>query len=255
MTYHRYILVLFIAFNFTLFAQETNIEFGADLNLLNDLGQQIISSKTDEQRITANKEYASILKSVINKEGSFDYDFKALKTISVLQAHNLKIYNWVLPATDGTFKYFAFLQIKTAKTEFDVIELTDKSKNMKSPENKILTARSWYGALYYKLIHNKKIGKNYYTLLGWDGNNNLTNKKIIDVINISSTGMVKFGAPIFKTKKKTKKRMVFEYSENVVMSLKYHHEIEKIVYDVLIPASSKLKVILRLRASLYLERS
>ena len=38
----------------------------------------------------------------------------------------------------------------------------------------MLTNKSWYGALYYKIIHSKKLGSNYYTLLGWDGNNNLT---------------------------------------------------------------------------------
>ena len=38
-----------------------------------------------------------------------------------------------------------------------------------------------------------------------------------------------------------KKRVIFEYSENTVMSLKYHENIGKIVFDFLVPASSKLK--------------
>jgi hypothetical protein len=69
----------------------------------------------------------------------------------------------------------------------------------------------------------------------------LTNKKLLDVVTTSANGILRSGAPIFKTEKKTKKRIIFEYAESVVMSLKYHASIEKIVFDVLIPSSSKLK--------------
>ena len=217
------------------------MNFDTEISNLNTLGKEIIGSKTDSGRFEANKQYSTELKELINKASSFDFLFDSLKTISILKAEDLKIYNWALPLTDGTFKYFAFLQIRKSKDEFKIVELTDKSGSIKTPENKILTNKNWYGALYYKLITSKKLGKNYYTLLGWDGNNNLTNKKIIDVINISTSGMVKFGAPIFKTKKKTKKRIIFEYSEDVVMSLKFHQNIERIVFDHLVPASSKLK--------------
>jgi len=110
-----------------------------------------------------------------------------------------------------------------------------------NPETKVLVPKMWYGALYYKIIYDKKLSKNYYTLLGWDGNNNLTNKKIIDVIDVGNNGTIKLGAPIFKNKGKTKKRVLFEYSENVVMSLKYHPKEKKIVFDFLVPASSSLE--------------
>jgi hypothetical protein len=259
----KYTFVIFFLFLSTLlFSQNERINFEKEISSLNELGQQIIGNESDAQKLLINKEYTSFLKALISKEGSFDYNFEALKTISVLQAHHLKIYNWTVPFSDGTYLYYSFLQLKNSKTEFKIIELRDQSDKIKSPENKILTAKNWYGALYYHIIHHKDLGKNYYTLLAWDGNNTLTNKKIIDVIQISNNGMVKFGAPIFKTKKKTKKRMIFEYSENVVMSLKYHKKIEKIVFDVLIPASSKLKGVyayygpsLEMFDALYIENS
>lgn len=216
------------------------MNFDAAISNLNDLGQQIISSETDEKKYIANNNYTIALKELIHNNTSFNYNFDSLKTISILKANNLKIYNWAIPLTDGTFEYFAFLQIKKSKEEYTITELIDKSDDIKTPENKILTSKMWYGALYYKIIHDKNLGEDYYTLLGWDGNNNLTNKKIIDVINVSNSGMIKFGAPIFKTKKKTKKRVIFEYSEDVVMSLKFHQNSERIVFDHLVPASSKL---------------
>ncbi len=241
MTTHKYIFILFISISSHTFAQKETINFDSEINYLNNLGKEIIGEKTDIEKNKINNSYKSVVLELILNIASFDYNFDSLKTMSVLKNGNLKIYNWALPLSDGAFEYFAFLQIRKSKTEYEIIELIDKSDEIKAPETKVLTDENWYGSLYYKIIHSKKLGENYYTLLGWDGNNNLTNKKIIDVVNISNISAIKFGAPIFKTKTKIKKRVIFEYSENAVMSLKYHKNLEKIVFDFLVPESSKLK--------------
>lgn len=233
----KFILILLISISS--FANAHN-NLSGKIEKLNELGKNILAAENDEDKLKINQDYKTALKDLINRPNSFDSSFTDLKTISILKANKLKIYNWAIPFTDGTFEYFAFLQIKTDKG-FSVVELTDKSEGVKSPENKILTPKSWYGALYYKLIHHKKLGESTYTLLGWDGNNMLTNKKIIDVITVSGNGMIKFGSPIFKLKNKVQRRVIFEYSENAVMSLKYHPEREQIIFDFLVPSSSKLK--------------
>lgn len=215
-------------------------DFSNEITHLNQIGKEILAAENDEDKLKTNVQFKSELNKLIKTDGSFDFQFDSLKTISILKAHKLKIYNWTIPFTDGTFQYFAYLQIKT-ESGFTVVELTDKSEDVKSPENKTLTPKSWYGALYYKLIHHKKLGEDTYTLLGWDGNNMLTNKKIIEVVTISGNGMIKLGSPIFKMKNKTQRRVIFEYSENAVMSLKYHPEREQIIFDFLVPSSSKLK--------------
>lgn len=235
----KYIIILLIGINSFAYAQ-TNTDFSNDIKKLNELGKAILAAENDEEKLKANIQFKSELNELIKTDDSFDYQFDSLKTISILKAHQLKIYNWTIPFTDGTFEYFAYLQIKTEKG-FSIVELTDKSEGMKSPENKTLTPKSWYGALYYKLIHHRKLGEDTYTLLGWDGNNMLTNKKIIDVLTVSENGMIKFGKPIFKMKNKTQRRVIFEYSENAIMSLKYHPEREQIIFDFLVPSSSKLK--------------
>jgi hypothetical protein len=230
---------LFIGIYSVSFAQNV-VTFDDQIAELNILGKQILTNESDEAKYQANAKYKATLKTAIETQASFDYDFSKLKTISVLKANNLRIYNWALPLTDGSYEYFAFFQIKTGKDEYRVVELEDKSESIKSPEARVLTNKNWYGALYYKIIYSKDLGKDTYTLLGWDGNNLLTNKKLIDVVTTSTNGIIKFGAPIFKTEKKTKKRVIFEYAENVVMSLKYHANIKKIVFDVLVPSSSDL---------------
>ena len=238
---HTLISILFCSITYLGYAQKATINFDKAITELNSIGKQIIGEISDEDKYQANENFKLSLKEVIKNPSSFDYEFDSLKTISILKANKLKIYNWALPLTDGTFEYFAFLQIKKSNDEYNIVELTDQSEKINHPETKLLTPKMWYGALYYKIIYDKKLVENYYTLLGWDGNNNLTNKKIIEVINISENGMIKLGASLFKTEKKTKKRIIFEYSESVVMSLKYHPKEKTIVFDELIPASSKLK--------------
>ncbi len=230
------IIILFTSIN--TFAQKIDT---AKITQLNKLGKIIIDAQNDEAKYKANKTYKIILKEIVNNPNSFNFSFDSLKDISILKANNLKVYNWVLPKVDGTFEYFALLQIKVSKGVYKTIELIDQSDQIKLPESKILTPQNWYGALYYKIIYNKKIGKNTYTILGWDGNDNLTNKKIIDVITVTGNGNVKLGAAIFKTKKKIKKRVIFEYSDNAVMSLKYNPKLKKIIFDYLVPVSSELK--------------
>jgi len=237
--------ILFLLFCFSAFgfSQKTTIDFDVAITELNAIGEQLISEISDQEKYVANEKFKTTLKELLINEASFEYQFDSLKTISILKENELKIYNWALPLNDGTFEYFAFLQLKKEKKgqTFQVIELVDQSDEMMNPETKVLVPKMWYGALYYKIIYDKKLSKNYYTLLGWDGNNNLTNKKIIDVIDVGNNGTIKLGAPIFKNKGKTKKRVLFEYSENVVMSLKYHPKEKKIVFDFLVPASSSLE--------------
>lgn len=233
------LIILFIGLYSSSFAQNI-VTFDDQIAELNILGKQILTNETDEAKYEANTKYKATLKTAIETQSSFETNFSALKTISVLKENNLKIYNWALPLSDGSYEYFAFFQIKIGKDEFRVIELVDKSESITKPETRLLTNKNWYGALYYKIIYSKDLGKDTYTLLGWDGNNLLTNKKLIDVVTTSANGIIKFGAPIFKTEKKTQKRVIFEYAENVVMSLKYHANLKKIVFDVLVPSSSDL---------------
>ena len=222
-------------------AQELPGLFSSEIDSLNKYGKEIIESSTDEQKAAANIKFKAILEEVLANNASFDADFSKVEKISVLKAHQLKIYNWTLPHTDGTYTYFAFTQFKTSDEKVIVTELIDKSAELDKLETKTFTANTWFGALYYEIIHDKKIGEDYYTVLGWDGNNLMTNKKVIDVIVVDNKGNIKLGAPIFKMEKRTQRRVIFEYAKMATMSLKYHKNQKKIIFNQLDPENSKLK--------------
>lgn len=228
------LLFVLVGFYCTISAQN-NTGFDNQIMKLNQLGKKMMAAQDDGQKYEINEAFSTLLEEVLIENTSFDYDFKDLKTISVLKENDLKIYNWVLQLIDGTYRYFGWLQLRKGK-EYEQIELTDKSDEIKSPEYAIGNEEKWYGALYYKIIYTKSIGATTYTLLGWDGNNLLTNKKLIEVVTINENG-VEFGASIFKTKgkKAIKKRIIFEYAESSVMSLSYHEKDKKIVFNQLHP--------------------
>lgn len=221
------------------FSQEKSL---ADYEVaLNQLSIDLISEANDESKLKVNEEFKSLLNEALSKKGSFDFPFKNIRAISVLKSNDkVKIYNWTLPYADETYQYFAIVQLKLANEQYKLVELIDKSSEITKPETQTLTDKTWFGALYYEIIYDKKLGSDTYTLLGWDGDYNLTNKKIIEVMTISKNGVIKFGSSLFKIEKKSQKRVLFTYSETAVMSLKYHPKENMIVFDFLVPPNSNL---------------
>ena len=208
---------------------------------LNQLSIDLISEANDESKLKVNDEFKSLLKEALSIKGSFDFPFKNIRAISILTSNDkVKIYNWTLPYNDGTYQYFAFVQLKLENEQYKLVELIDKSSEITKPETQSLTDKTWFGALYYEIIYDKKLGADTYTLLGWDGDYNLTNKKIIEVMTINKSGAIKFGSSLFKIEKKSQKRVLFTYSETAVMSLKYHPKENMIIFDYLVPPNSSL---------------
>ena len=107
----------------------------------------------------------------------------------------------------------------------------------------MLSENSWFGALYYKIIPVVKKIKTYYTLLGWDGNDMFSNKKIIEILDFKKNKL-QFGNSMFVyPNQRIKKRVVLQYNKQSYMSLK-HDIIRKenyIIFDHLVPTSPHLK--------------
>ena len=234
--------LLLAAFNvFSQNSKESTPVFSAYEDTLKGFGKIILKGKSEEERYNANREFSALLEKALNEESSYFYPFDSLVTIARLNApdNSFKIFNWHVPKDDGTFEYFGFIQTNFKKNAV-VYPLIDKSADIESPELKTLEPSKWYGAHYYQIIFQKKRGNKYYTLLGWDGNDRLTNKKIIDVIYFPGKGAPKFGANIFSMEKKSPRRIIFEYAKEASMSLKFHEAKKQIVFDHLSPSQSHL---------------
>lgn len=207
---------------------------------LKELTNYAFRSKNEQQRIDSNKVFMDIFKQVLSYSASFDYPFDSLmQDVSILSNKNktFRIITWNLPKNDGTHLYFGFIQQwwkkKGEKTpEYRLYELHDVSASIKSnPETYTGTHEKWFGMLYYQIIENA----DYWILLGWDGNEKLVQRKFIDVLYFKKDGTPIFGKDVFKLPKKNPRRIMFQYSSEVTMVLRYEKKKDAIVFNHLSP--------------------
>ena len=237
--------LLFFTITTSIFAQKVSKQLIAEYeDTLKIMAHTIMNGENEQVKTSANQAFITTLKEVLQYERSFNYPFDSLKTISVKTSsdNKVRIYTWLLKKDNGSYQYFGFVHYKNkSKKRYEIIALNDNSENIRRPENKSLDNNNWYGALYYKIIYIKKKGRKYYTLLGWDGNNDVSTKKIIDVMYFSGREKIKFGASIFKKGKTTTKRFIIEYNATSTISVRYEEKEKRIVFDHLIPMKKDLE--------------
>ena len=174
-----------------------------------------------------------------------NYSFDSLTGVSILSPKNnkFKLITWNLNKDDGTHTFFGYLLINNSKRikkgffKYETIEayehfkLLDKSWQIKNPETYIGSTDKWFGMLYTQLIECDE----FYTLIAWDGNDKLTQRKFIDVLYFKPNGEAIFGKDVFRFPRKNPRRLMFEYSSDVTMSLKFNEKKNQIVYSHLAP--------------------
>jgi hypothetical protein len=240
---------LMILLPFRLFSQTTYKtvsvkELKEKENILIQAGDSILHGSSDSVRIANNEIFKTGLEKLLSFQNTFAYPFDSLKTLSILKSKDgiLKIYTWILPSTDGTaYSYFGFVQVFDKKTrEVSLYALVEKK--YENAEAAVLKTPpgEWYGALYYMMVEKKYKGNTLYTILGWQGNNRLTTRKVIDILTVTP-GKIAFGAPVFKGNGKPLTRVIFEYTAQAVMKLTYDEKQKMIVFDRLSAPSSAAK--------------
>ena len=243
----RLILYIIILFPLLFIGQNnTTLKIQED-SLIYLLNEERIKSIYKET-VNLNNPFESYLNKVLKNDAAFRYPFDSLsKFMSIIKSpdEQIRIFNWNYELVNEQQLYGCFImKFDKKSTSYSTIKLNDASMFAKDPEYTQYNKKNWYGALYYTIIPVKKDKAVYYTLLGWDGNNKFSNKKIIEIMSFQSNGNIKFGLPYFTYPNgKTKRRVVFQYNKQSYMSLKYFKERkeELIIFDHLIPKSPQLE--------------
>jgi hypothetical protein len=217
----------------------------ATMDSLNYYGLQLTNADNDSDRVLANTQFYNLLSRTLNAQKQLNNPIKdSVKILSQLLSTDGKlcVYTWALPATDETYKYFGFVHL-VEKKKLSLHKLIDKSDEITSLENALLNNTRWWGCVYYKMVEKQSKGVTYYTLLGWDGNDATSNKKVIELLSVGSNGLLKMGASLFYYPKEkiTKRRVVFEYNDQAVMTLRYEALRDEIVFDGLSPSEERFK--------------
>jgi hypothetical protein len=205
---------------------------------LNELFDKISNNTNDSEKEKLNDKIIENFEEVLIIKGSFVYPFDSLKNLGKISSSNgrLRIYTWNLPKSDGTHKYFGYIQFKPKNEDnYLLFKLTDQSEILDSVDRLILADTCWFGTLYYEIIEKEHNDTIYYTLLGFDFNNLLTTKKIIEVLYFRYNKIPVFGKSMFSYQNELRSRIIFEFSSKAAMGLKYNNDLEMIVYDHLSP--------------------
>ena len=173
---------------------------------------------------------------------NFDRTFDTLTFLGQLTSEDdkLRLITFNYPLDDGSFRYHCFLAHKVDESLTNVTILKDQQSDWERLNFQTLNPDQWYGALYYKILVNRHKKNTYYTLIGWDGNNSRSNRKVVDVLDLSGS-QPRFGAPIFEKDGRLQHRLIFEYANDANMALNYQEGEKLIVMDHLAPEHPRLK--------------
>lgn len=242
----RSLIVFFLLItSVTAFAQHSDEVYRIkQLSIFQDslarLGKKMINDPNDLERKNANYSFIKTLVSALKVNNSFLYKFDSVKTVSILNSpdNRFRIFSWFVLNQDGSYRFYGTVQMNTGG-QLLMYPLEDYSPLLTNPEDSTVNNRKWYGAQYYKII--PVYGqKPYYILLGWKGNTVETTKKVIEVLSFQD-GKPVFGMGVFDGGGKARKRIVFEYTRQASMLLRYVPEQNLIVFDHLSPPDKKAK--------------
>jgi len=206
---------------------------------LKDLGDKFINSEIDVERKNANYQFIKTLVIALKVPNSFLFGFDSLKTITILNSpdNRFRIISWHIINDDGSYRFYGAIQMNTGGP-LQLYPLNDYSPLLTNPQDSIVDNRKWYGAQYYKIIR-VDADRPYYTMLGWKGFTAKSTKKVIEILSFKNDKPV-FGLPVFDNSR-NHKRIIFEYTRQASMLLRYVSEEHLIVFDHLSPPDDKQK--------------
>lgn len=194
---------------------------------LQALFEEVYAAPTDNQRYHANESAVNLMAEALAENNSIRWTWDFGTKVSVLTAPDKKfrIFSWPVINDAGEYECFGFVQALNEKTdEYDLYILNDKSQEIINRQEDVLAHDRWYGCVYQELITTSHDGKTFYTLLGWTGVDNLTQRKIIEPVCFKSTSSAPiFGQSLFKNDRNLR-RVVLEYKHDAMVNLWYEEQ-------------------------------
>ncbi|RYU91596.1 hypothetical protein EWM62_06555 [Mucilaginibacter terrigena] len=216
-------------------------DLGVYQDSLAALGKKFVNHPDELERKNANYRFIPLLVAALRVPHSFNFPFDSVKSISIINApdNRFRILSWHIMNQDGSYRFYGTVQMNTGGSLL-MYPLEDYSPFLKNPEDSVTDSHKWYGAQYYKIVK-VAASKPYYVLLGWKGNTVKSTKKVIEVLSFDRNDKLSLGMPVFDGNKKNRKRIIFEYTRQASMLLRYVADQQLIVFDHLAPPDDKMK--------------
>ena len=209
---------------------------------LEGLSYNIINANDKVERITSCYYFIQTLKKALQVPNSFDYNFESIKTVSAIRSDDEKfrVFTWNLLLDSGQYMYFGAMQKNNADS-LELYGLYDSSEYNKDVYYAQFDNHHWMGGLIYQMHHYKYKKKDYYITFAWDGQDDKTNRKIVDVLWFDEEGKPNFGEEMFDFDGDLQSRIIFDFNDKAAMLLRYDKDEEAIVFANLVPINPLMK--------------
>lgn len=208
---------------------------------LRQLAADILLDSLTASRMRSDSLFIKTLVRTLQIKNSFYYPFDSVQGVSKLYAPDstFRIFTWNISFDDYYSRQRGAIQIRTSDGSLKLIALRDCSEFTPDAMDSIRTKVNWIGAVYYDIVKTNYNGKNYYTLIGFDNNSVMSNKKWVEVMTFDQKNEPVFGGQYFNyqqdsAKRNTQYRYSLEYKKEARAILKYDAESKMIIVDHLI---------------------
>ena len=241
-------------FVFSLLASNLSLAKGIEVDTLflkkeaeiTGIFKELRSADSDQPRFMANEDLREELKTFLTHPSVMPFEFEEWTSMSKIVSPDgeFRLFNWNIEDDQGIHTHYCFLvKPNSGGKENTVIELLEDKITLPPRPDQTLTAEHWYGALYYNIIPVKKGNKTMYTVLGYNGNDRTTNRKLIDVFYFKGKNL-RMGYPLFQENQgsaRLVRRVFFEYSEKAIITVRMNDNLGAIVFDHLVPETPNLE--------------
>ena len=197
----------------------------------------VMRNGEDSEKQVASLKLEALFSEYYSNIDHFDHELDSIPFLGQLSSWDgvIRMLCWNLALENGDFQYHCIMRHRPTKETVAITIFQDNGSDWERMERKAVRPNDWYGALYYNLLANRYRGKTYYTILGWDGKDNITNRKVVDVITLQGRSVI-LGASIFKDdKERPTNRLIYEYANDVSMALNYDEKEKMVIMDHLAP--------------------
>lgn len=200
------------------------------------LGDSVAYSNSWEIREAAAVQMVRTLVQALKTPNSFYFPFDSQMMITSVypESNSFRIITWPMKLKDHTYRYYGAVQMNTP--ELKIFPLIDMSLFIEHSEVALLCADNWYGAYYYNIKEIKRKKQTYYLLFGWDGVDDFSTRKIVDVLWFDEHNKPQFGLPVFYiSDNDIRRRFFIEFKEDASPTLNYDENYKMIIFDYLRP--------------------
>jgi hypothetical protein len=236
------LILVALTWNFSFSQKIDSLFFSSKEEVLLQLHEEItnapIKTKGDAEKI-----FQDTLVQILRKQASFYYTFPQLKNIGRISSDDgqLNIFSWNIPESGGFNSYYCVLQYSPKRSDLVYVYPLHEAMHKATKDNQMISdTNTWVSSLYYEIVTTKYKGQVFYTLLGFNFNDILSNIKLIDILSFDNNKPY-FPSGKFVYEGKVLNRIVFEYNERVQMTLEYNPTMKMIIFDHLSPSRPSLE--------------